>query len=277
MIYSCKIIDVYNTSLLCLIDNFESLNVSLKTNNINPISQTIIIKKQTIFDIENNNYNIDNNNNLLIVRDLLYIEKIRIKQYLTDNIRNYEQFMNECLYFPYFIYKPLKSYIINVNINTHLQRIPYIDYIIGKMYLTSLDIYDKNDMYSYVENISGNNNIKFEDKNVLVKFIDKLVYFLYKLALPIDIIDLIQSYSNGTEMNIYIKSLNSNGKRCLISVNWSTTIHQIKHRLYCIDGIPVDQLRIIFNGKLKNDTDTIRSINIKQGMTLLSAVMLRGN
>eukprot|EP00483_Globobulimina_turgida_P004686 UN04695 len=75
-------------------------------------------------------------------------------------------------------------------------------------------------------------------------------------------------------MFIHVKSLNGNKNQ--INVDEDATVKQVKLILQEKEGIPAEQLRIIFKGKLLNDTDKLKDKGVEAGMTLHSAIMLRG-
>ena len=75
-------------------------------------------------------------------------------------------------------------------------------------------------------------------------------------------------------MFISIKSLN--GNKSEINVEEDATVKQVKLILQEKDGIPAEQLRIIFKGKLLADEDKLKDKGVEAGMTLHSAIMLRG-
>ena len=56
-------------------------------------------------------------------------------------------------------------------------------------------------------------------------------------------------------MFIHVKSLNGNKNQ--INVDEDATVKQVKLILQEKEGIPAEQLRIIFKGKLLNDTDKL--------------------
>eukprot|EP00483_Globobulimina_turgida_P012467 UN12490 len=75
-------------------------------------------------------------------------------------------------------------------------------------------------------------------------------------------------------MFIHVKSLNGNKNQ--INVDEDATVKQVKLILQEKEGIPAEQLRIIFKGKLLNDTDKLGDKGVEAGMTLHSVIMLRG-
>eukprot|EP01084_Bolivina_argentea_P261657 442282_1 len=74
-------------------------------------------------------------------------------------------------------------------------------------------------------------------------------------------------------MVIYVKSLNGNKNKLTVDVD--CTVKGVKIELQIKEGIPAERLRIIFKGKLLNDTDVLRDKGVEPGMTLHSAIMLR--
>ena len=79
---------------------------------------------------------------------------------------------------------------------------------------------------------------------------------------------------SDTTARIYIKSLN--GTKSEIKVNLDGDIAAVKGILQEREGIPSEQLRIIFRGKLMQDKDKLKDKGIKANDTLHSAIMLRG-
>ena len=78
----------------------------------------------------------------------------------------------------------------------------------------------------------------------------------------------------GSKKQIFIKTLQ--GKNITIEVDDTDTIDSIKKQIYDKEGIPVDQQRIVFNGKQLEDNQTISNYNIGSDSTLHLVLRLRG-
>jgi len=79
--------------------------------------------------------------------------------------------------------------------------------------------------------------------------------------------------ANGSKQ-IFIKTLQ--GKTITMDVNDSDTIGAIKHRIFEKEGIPVDQQRLVFNGKQLEDAQTISSYGIEADSNIHLVLRLKG-
>lgn len=79
--------------------------------------------------------------------------------------------------------------------------------------------------------------------------------------------------SEGTKQ-IFIKTLQ--GKSITLEVNDGDTIDSVKKKITDIEGIPVDQMRLVFNGKQLEDANTIQDYGIDADSTIHLVLRLRG-
>jgi ubiquitin C len=78
---------------------------------------------------------------------------------------------------------------------------------------------------------------------------------------------------SGTKQ-IFIKTLQ--GKNITIEVNDGDTIDSVKKKITDIEGIPVEQMRLVFNGKQLEDANTIQDYGIESDSTVHLVLRLRG-
>jgi hypothetical protein len=79
--------------------------------------------------------------------------------------------------------------------------------------------------------------------------------------------------ANGSK-SIFIKTLQ--GKTIPMDVNDSDTIGAIKQRIFEKEGIPVDQQRLVFNGKQLEDAQTVGSYGIEAESNIHLVLRLKG-
>ena len=78
---------------------------------------------------------------------------------------------------------------------------------------------------------------------------------------------------NGTKQ-IFIKTLQ--GKNITLEVNDDDTIESVKKKINDIEGIPLDQQRLVFNGKQLEDANTLKDYMIDADSTIHLVLRLRG-
>ena len=76
----------------------------------------------------------------------------------------------------------------------------------------------------------------------------------------------------GTKQ-IFIKTLS--GKSITLDVSDSDKIDSIKQKIFEKEGIPVDQMRLVFNGKQLEDNNTISDYGIESDSTIHLVLRLR--
>jgi ubiquitin-like protein Nedd8 len=75
-------------------------------------------------------------------------------------------------------------------------------------------------------------------------------------------------------MQIWIKTLTA--RKTPLDVDETTTIMQVKQELHEKEGIGVEQIRLIFQGRQTADTAQLGSLGVKAGDQLHMVLALRG-
>ena len=78
----------------------------------------------------------------------------------------------------------------------------------------------------------------------------------------------------GGSKQIYIKTLQ--GKSITLDVSDTDTISSLKDKIKDIEGIPPDQMRLVFNGKQLEDANTIADYGIQADSSIHLVLRLRG-
>ncbi|PKY50061.1 ubiquitin, partial [Rhizophagus irregularis] len=65
---------------------------------------------------------------------------------------------------------------------------------------------------------------------------------------------------------VFVKTLT--GKTITVDVDLNETIDQLKTKIYIIEGIPPNQQKLIFTGKIVEGDSTLRECNVQCGSTL---------
>jgi len=80
--------------------------------------------------------------------------------------------------------------------------------------------------------------------------------------------------SGGSTFNVFLKTLQ--GKTIPMEVSSSDTIQSVKSRIHEKEGIPIDQQRLVFNGKQLEDNNTISDYGITTDASVHLVLRLKG-
>lgn len=79
---------------------------------------------------------------------------------------------------------------------------------------------------------------------------------------------------DGSTKQIFIKTLQ--GKTLTLDVSDNDSIASIKNKIFEKEGIPIEQQRLVFNGKQLEDNQTIADYNIEENSNIHLVLRLRG-
>jgi len=121
-----------------------------------------------------------------------------------------------------------------------------------------------------------NNNIQLTYNTHILN--DDNTFYDYDIN-NLDNINVLVGLNGGgldddTTKQIFIKTLQ--GKTITINVKDSDKIESIKQQIFIKEDIPVDQQRLVFNGKQLEDGSTVAEYNIDTESTIHLVLRLRG-
>ena len=79
---------------------------------------------------------------------------------------------------------------------------------------------------------------------------------------------------SGRDAHIFVKSLT--GKKMFVTVALESSVFRLKQLLETTENIPVDDVRLIYSGKLLADDKPLEFYNIQAGGTIHMVLQLRG-
>lgn len=80
--------------------------------------------------------------------------------------------------------------------------------------------------------------------------------------------------TQGNQGQFFVKTLT--GKSIVVDLNPNMTIGQVKQHVEQLENIPVDQQRLIYQGKQLEDDHTLGDYNITDEATIHLVLRLRG-
>jgi len=75
-------------------------------------------------------------------------------------------------------------------------------------------------------------------------------------------------------VEIFVKALT--GKTITVNCELTDTVLSIKEKFHDIEGVPVEEIRLIFGGKQMENTETLESYGVQAEATLFVVLRLRG-
>ena len=126
------------------------------------------------------------------------------------------------------------------------------------------------------------NNTVYDIKNKINAIHNNLINFKIKynkrilqddeLILNFSTLSICEQLLGGKQ--IFIKTLQ--GKSITLSISDEDTIESIKQKIFEKEGIPIEQQRLVFNGKQLEDNQTINSYGIEENSSIHLVLRLRG-
>ena len=113
------------------------------------------------------------------------------------------------------------------------------------------------------------------DTSFACQFLCKILSYLKRLlCLMIGII--VMKLSLIGSKKIFIKTLTGKTLTLEVEADGSDTIENVKIMIQGLEGFPPDQQRLMFQGKLMEDWNTLSHYNVQEGSTIHLVLRLRG-